>query len=76
MKESVNYGFALPEDSDAANVGPLKENWERADAILRGVEMIAENLDANAMKKNNTEEYIPTEPYHPATKKFVEDTVS
>lgn len=29
----------------------------------------------NAIEKDNTEEYIPTEDYHPATKKYVDDTV-
>jgi hypothetical protein len=47
-------------------------NTEKINAL---VQTQNEN-NALVLAKNNTEPYTPTEPYHPATKKYVEDSIT
>ena len=47
-----------------------------ADAADYTARTSVEKLSNNVLKKNNTEEYTPTDDFNPATKKYVDDAMS
>lgn len=55
-----------------SDVSVTKQNVE---AVLTG-DITSHNHDSRYISKNNTGTYTPTADYHPATKKYVDDTVA
>lgn len=48
---------------------------QNVEAVLTG-DITSHNHDSRYISKSNTSTYAPTEDYHPATKKYVDDTVA
>lgn len=80
---AVQHGFEGTEDEwlislkgekgdPGSDASVTKQNVE---AVLTG-DITSHNHDSRYISKNNTGTYTPTADYHPATKKYVDDTVA
>lgn len=65
-------GETGPKGDPGSDVSVTKQNVE---AVLTG-DITSHNHDSRYISKSNTSTYTPTADYHPATKKYVDDTVA
>ena len=70
---------SIEEGADVTSVTPTVTNGT-AIATINGTTIYAPTAEepdlSNYLAKDNTEEYTPTEDYHPATKKYVDDVLA
>ena len=76
IREGRNNGPAAVSDYT-----DILEQWRAKlfgveDSITASILALLEDFSADVLKKDNTEEYTPTENYHPSTKKYVDDNIS
>ena len=65
-------GIQGPKGDPGSDASVTKQNVE---AVLTG-DITSHNHDSRYISKSNTSTYTPTADYHPATKKYVDDTVA
>ena len=71
MKYTSNLNLKKPEQDDFYNIENENDNMEIIDS-----EFYKKADKTTVLSKTNTDEFTPTQPYHPSTKKYVDDSIA